>query len=99
MWIVERPERAIFLSLQRGDNTAAYPEPFDALAHDVLEPAIAHRAPGTVFLADEIDQKRRHLVTLVAVANHGDPDAQIELLQPAFSAGDGDAEIVRRPCL
>jgi hypothetical protein len=65
----------------------------------MLEPAIAHGAAGAAFLPDEVDEQRRHFVALVPIANHGDPDAQVEPLQAAFGAADGNGEVVCRPCL
>lgn len=97
MGVIKGSERPSLLSLQRGSDTPAQAEPLDALTHDVLEPAIAHRATGTVFLPDEIDEQRSHFVSLVPIGDHGDPDAQVEPLQPALGARDGDGEIVRGP--
>lgn len=97
MRIVEGSERPGLLSLQRGGYPPAQAEALDALTHDVLEPAIAYGATGAVFLADEIDEQRSHFVALVPIRDHGDPDAQIEALQPALGARDGDGEIVRGP--
>lgn len=83
--------------MHRGSYATAKSQPLDAVPNDLLEPAVASRAADAVFLAYEVDQQRAHLVTLVAVADHRDPDADVEPVQLFFRPGDGGAEIVRGP--
>lgn len=99
MRVIEGPERRRVLALKRSSDASAQPEPLDALAYDLFEPAVSDRAPGAAFLANEVDQQRSHLVALVALMDDRDPDAQIEALELALRAGDGHGEIVGCPGL
>jgi len=55
--VVERAERRFVPPLQRRGDTPAQPESFDALTHDLLEPAVANRPTGAALLPDQVDQQ------------------------------------------
>jgi len=95
--VIERPEGRLVLPLERSSDPAAESEALDALPHDLLEPALAYRAPGAALLPDQVDQQRCHLVALVAILDDRHPDSQVETLQLALRASDCYGEIVRGP--
>jgi len=97
--VVERTKRRLLLALERCGHAAAKLQALDAVSDDLLEPAIAGRAADAIFLPDDVDQQRGHLVALAAVADHGEPDADVESVQPSFRPGDRNPEIIGSPRL
>ena len=95
--VVERAERRLVPPLQRRGDTPAQPESFDALTYDLLEPTVANRPARAALLPDQVDQQRGHLVTLVAILDHRNPDTKIQTLQLALGTSDRYREIVGRP--
>ena len=99
MRVVEGAEWRLLLALQRSCHATAKLQPLDSVANDLLEPAIAGRPADAVLLSDDIDEQRGHLVALAAVADHGEPDADVESVQPSFRPGDRNPEIIGSPRL
>src|SRR5262245_45336878 len=95
--VVEWAERRLIPALQRRGDTPAQPESFDALTYDLLEPTVPNGPASAALLADQIDQQRGHLIALVAILDHGNPDAKVQTLQFALGASDRHRDIIGRP--